>query len=174
MREIGVDENNIRVFPPKAGKKAIPYDEIEDSGKGLIQYIKAIINPIKLNQKLRRETNLLFTRKNIRIDKELDFDGNGIHAYIEVWFDPEKKFGIKLRGDDTINVYAYLTAFKSDVTLSYIIHRSDGRVETEQVYDGLTEDEKTLIREMVNEVSMKETGKNVDLNWFSVFCDIYT
>lgn len=128
---------------------------------------------MKSNQNRRCDKNLLFTRKNIGINGEIEYDGEGIHAYIEVWFNPEKKFGIKLRGDDYINVYAYMAAYKDDVDVRYIIHRCDGRVEDEQIYNGLTQDEKALIRDMVNEVSMKKTGKNVDSNWFAVFCDAY-
>ena len=30
VRECNVDESDIRIFPPEAGKKAVPYDEIDD------------------------------------------------------------------------------------------------------------------------------------------------
>jgi hypothetical protein len=97
----------------------------------------------------------------------------GTFVYIEVWFNAEKKFGVKLRGDDSINVYAYLPAYEKNVRVSYVIHRGDGRIEDEQVYRGLTRGEKTLIREMADIVSMEETGKSVESNWFGVFCDVY-
>ena len=109
-----------------------------------------------------RKSGLLFTRNNIRIDYEFEYYDKGMFVYIEVWFDPEKKFHIKLYGDDTINVYAYLPPNSNDVKLTYIIHRGDGRVEDEQIYDALTQDEKALIREMANEVSLAETEMTID------------
>ena len=109
-----------------------------------------------------RKSGLLFTRDNIRIDYEFEYYDKGIFVYIEVWFDPEKKFHIKLYDDDTVNVYAYLPPNSDDVKLTYIIHRSDGRVEDEQTYDALTQDEKALIRELANKVSLTETKMTID------------
>ena len=119
----------------------------------------------KLLHKWRREKGYLFTRDNIRIDYEIEYYDKSIHLYIEVWFDPEKKFGIKLYGDDTVNVYAFLPPDSDDVQLTYIIHRGDGRIEDEQIYDALTQDEKVLIREMANEVSLAETKMTIDENY---------
>ena len=138
-----------------------------------MDFIRKITNSRKSLLAKKAKENLLFTRRNIRINPEIEYDAGGIYAYIEVWFNPVKKFGIKLRGDDVVNVYAYLTPYKNDVEVRYIIHRYDGRAEDEQAYEGLTESEKVLIRQMADEVNLKETGKNVDANWFSVFCDVY-
>ena len=109
-----------------------------------------------------RKNGLLFTRDNIRIDREYEYHGKGIYVYIEVWFDPRKKFNIKLFGDDTVNVYAYLPPNSDDVKLTYIIHRGDGLVEDEQIYDFLTQDEKALIREMANEINLAETDMTIN------------
>ena len=109
-----------------------------------------------------RKSGLLFTRDNIRIDYEFEYYDKGMLVYIEVWFDPEKKFGIKLYDDDTVNVYAYLPPNSNDVKLTYIIHRGDGKVEDEQIYDVLTDGEKALIREMANEVSLAETKMTIE------------
>ena len=49
-----------------------------------------------------------------------------------------------------------------DVQVSYIIHRGDGCIEDEQIYNGLTQGEKILIREMVNEVTLRETKMTIE------------
>ena len=119
----------------------------------------------KLLYKRRRDNGYLFTRDNIRIDYEIEYCGKGIYLYIEVWFDPEKKFGIKLYDEDTVNVYAFLPPDSDDVQVAYIVHRGDGRVEDEQIYDALTQNEKILIREMANEVSLTETKMTIEENY---------
>jgi len=124
--------------------------------------IKIIQSLKRLLRKKIRKNELLFTRNNIRIDYEFEYYDKGIFVYIEVWFDPEKKFGIKLYDDDTVNVYAYLPPNSDDVQVSYIIHRGDGCIEDEQIYNGLTQGEKILIREMVNEVTLRETKMTIE------------
>ena len=125
-----------------------------------INFIRSLIK--RLPKIGVRKSGLLFTRDNIRIDYEFEYCDKGMIVYIEVWFDPEKKFHIKLYDDDTVNVYAYLPPNSKDVKLTYIIHRGDGRVEDEQTYNALTQDEKNLIREMANEVSLAETKMTID------------
>ena len=125
-----------------------------------IKFVRTLLK--KLPKIGVRKSGLLFTRDNIRIDYEFEYCDKGMIVYIEVWFDPEKKFHIKLYDDDTVNVYAYLPPNSNDVKLTYIIHRSDGRVEDEQTYDALTQDEKALIRELANEVSLAETAMTID------------
>ena len=125
-----------------------------------------IINGFKwLLRKKRRDNRLLFTRDNIRIDYEIEYCDKGICLYIEVWFDPEKKFGIKLYDEDSVNVYAFLPADSDDVQITYIVHHGDGRIEDEQIYDALTQGEKSLIREMANEVSLTETKMTIEENY---------
>ena len=128
-------------------------------------FTKIISGFKKLLHKRRRDNGYLFTRDNIRIDYEIEYCSQGIHLYIEVWFDPEKKFGIKLYDEDTVNVYAFLPPDSDDVQVVYIVYRGDGRVEDEQIYDALTQSEKALIREMANEVSLAETKMTIEENY---------
>ena len=118
-----------------------------------------------LLRKRVRDSGLLFTRENIRIDPEIFYENYNACAYIEVWFDPEKKFGLRLPGDDYVNVYAYMNPYTGDVRVSYVINYTDGFIDDERYFKKLTQDEKNLIREMVNEVSLTETGMSVDDNW---------
>lgn len=121
-----------------------------------------------LLRKRIRDNGLLFSRDNIRIDRDFEFVDGEACAYIEVWFDPEKKFGLWLPGDDYVNVYAFITPFSSEVRVVYIIQYADGSNDDERIFRGLTQDEKSLILEMVNEVSLVETGMTIDENW----CDL--
>ncbi len=130
--------------------------------KGLMRSLR------RLFKKRARDRGLMFTRDNIRIDRELDFSGDEICAYIEVWFDAEKKFGVRLPGTDYVNVYAYITPVTGGVRVTYIIYRADGSIGDERPYFGLTQSEKDLILEMAGEVSLSETGMTLDANWFSL------
>jgi hypothetical protein len=110
----------------------------------------------------------LFTRDNIKIDREIIFDDDIACAYIEAWFDTERKFGIRLPGSDYVNVYAFITPITGEVRVTYIIHRADGSIDNERPYKYLTESERALIREMVDEVCIKESGMTVDGIWFDL------
>ena len=99
------------------------------------------------------------------IDRDIDYDGDEICAYIEVWFDPDKKFGLKLGDDEYVNVYAYITPYTGKVRVTYVIYYGDDFIDDERIFTKLTPDEKNLIREMVNEVNLKETGMTINDNY---------
>lgn len=115
----------------------------------------------------KRDKSLLFTCENIRIDHDIDYGDKEIVAYVEVWFDAEAKFGIKLREDEYVNVYAVLSPYTDDLRVDYIIYRYTGRPDEAYTYKWLTQGEKALIREMIEEVNLRETGMTVDATWFS-------
>ena len=106
-----------------------------------------------LLRKRVRDSGLLFTRNNIRIDREIDYDGAEICAYIEVWFDPDKKFGLKLGDDEYVNVYALISPDTGYIRMIYIIYYADGFIDDARAYKHLTPAERTLILEMVSETS---------------------
>jgi len=114
-----------------------------------------------LLRKRVRDRGLLFTRDNIRIDRDIEYSADSVCAYIEVWFDAEKKFGLKLGDEDYVNVYADVSAYTGDIRLTYIIYYADGHIDGGHKFKKLTPEEKTLILEMVNEVSMSETGMSI-------------
>ena len=119
-------------------------------------------------RKRPRDRSILFTRDNIRLDREIIFDDDVACAYIEVWFDAERKFGIRLTGDDYVNVYAYITPVTGEVRVTYVSHRCDGSVDNECQYTGLAESEKDLIRKMADETSLKGSGMTLDSAWFDI------
>lgn len=121
-----------------------------------------------LFRKRRRDRSLLFTRDNIRIDRDIDYDENGACAYIEVWFDAERKFGLWLPDEDYVNVYAFLNLRTGEMKVCYIIYYADDDIDGEYKYKGLTQGEIDLIRELMEEVSLKETGISVKSNWLIV------
>ena len=159
--ECDVDEDDIRIYPPKAGKLAIPYDKIEDYEKRMIQFIKRKYYGFKRFIRQRGyDKSLLFTDKNTCvINNHIGYNHLGAYLYLKVTFDPEKKFGIKLHGGDDFNVYAYLPYNCNDVEITYAIYRSDGNTEGEKIDNGLTQDEKVFIREIAEKASIKETGR---------------
>ena len=69
-------------------------------------------------------------RNDIRIDRDMkvDDDGRQITAYIEMWFDVDKKFGIHTANEDTtwLNLYAQYNPFEDTLRLFGEISREDG------------------------------------------------
>ena len=126
-----------------------------------------------LLRKRVRDSGLLFTRNNIRIDRDIDYCNDYACAYLEVWFDPERKFGLKLCEDEYVNVYAFITPNTGDVRVAYVIYYADGFVDNERQFTALTQEEKNLILTMVNEVSLKETGMSVKTYWSKLIDDDY-
>jgi len=133
---------------------------------------------IKIKQNIRwllrkriRDLGLLFTRNNIRIDREIDYDDDYICAYIEV--DPERKFGLKLGEEEYVNVYAFINPDTGDVRVEYVIYYADGFIDSGRKFTALTQDEKNLILAMADEVSLTETGMAVKENWTTLINDDY-
>jgi hypothetical protein len=126
-----------------------------------------------LLRKRVRDSGLLFTRDNIHIDREIDYENDYICAYIEVWFDAERKFGLKLGEEEYVNVYAVINPHTSDVRLEYVIYYGDGFLDSGRTFKKLTQDEKNLILTMTDEVSLRETGMTVKENWVNLMNDDY-
>jgi hypothetical protein len=124
-----------------------------------------------LLRKRGRDRGLLFSRNNIRIDRDLDYSANEVCAYIEVWFNPEKKFGLRLYYDDSIDVYAIINPETGDLRLIYIIHYADGGIDDVRLFRALTQEEKAVIKTMVEEVSLIETGMSVKDHWLALMAE---
>jgi len=124
-----------------------------------------------LLRKRVRDRGLLFSRDNIRIDREIDYYEDYICAYIEVWFDAERKFGLKLGDEEYVNVYACITPNTGEVSVIYIIYYADGFIDDDRKFTALTPEEKNLIMSMVNETSLTETGLSVNDNWNDLIND---
>jgi len=118
-----------------------------------------------LMRKRVSDSGLLFTCDNVRIDREILYEDYKACAYIEVWFDPERKFGLRLGNEEYVNVYAYIAPYTGDVRVTYVIYYADGFVGNEHAFGGLTQGEKDLIIDMANEASLTETGMTIDENY---------
>jgi|GEM_PF-2684656 len=139
----------------------IPIDDTDDEIYETDDTVEKVICLYRwLRRKRFRDKNYILTRDNIKIDREIEYYDGEACVYIEVWFDVEKKFGLKLSGNENINVYAYIS--REDVRVAYVVNYTDGLVDDERPFNNLTQSEKALIREMTNEVSLSETGKTVD------------
>lgn len=107
-----------------------------------------------------KENNEL-ERKDIVVDADMEVDseiGQEITAYLETWFDVDKKFGTDTASDDDkwLNLYAKYNPFENTLRLEYAVTTSrtyeDGEYEP-------TESESKLIKEMIVEKIREEYGQ---------------
>lgn len=107
-----------------------------------------------------KENNEL-ERSDIVVSRDMDVDcdiGQEITAYLETWFDVDKKFGTDTASDDDkwLNLYAKYNPFEDTLRLEYTVTTSssyeDGDYEP-------TEDEAKLIKEMIAERIQAEHGQ---------------
>jgi hypothetical protein len=72
------------------------------------------------------------TRDMIRIDGDfsLNDEGTVVTAYIETWFDVEKKFGVNLNDDldAGLNFYANYNVETDELTCEYIVSKANSCV----------------------------------------------
>lgn len=71
------------------------------------------------------------TRDNIAIDSDMEVDcdtGQQITAYIETWFDVDRKFGLHISDEDDtwLNMYGKYNPFEDTLTVECEISREDG------------------------------------------------
>lgn len=107
-----------------------------------------------------KENNEL-ERSDIKVDHDMQVDcdiGQEITAYLETWFDVDRKFGTDTASDDDkwLNLYAKYNPFEDTLRLEYTVTTSttyeDGDYEP-------TEDEAKLIKEMITERIREEHGQ---------------
>ena len=103
-----------------------------------------------------KENNEL-ERSDIVVLRDMEIDdesGQEIIAYLETWFDVDKKFGTDTASDDEkwLNLYAKYNPFADTLRLEYFISKD---AECEEGEYTPTEAEAALIKEMVTEKSNK-------------------
>lgn len=105
--------------------------------------------------------DMALERHDIAIDREMEVDcdiGHEITAYIETWFDVEKKFGITLPDDSTwLNMYAKYNPYEDTLRIECEIDKENG--DNEYFDYKPNADESDLIKTMIAECIMKETNK---------------
>jgi hypothetical protein len=113
------------------------------------------------------------TAEDIRINHDdmfIESENNCISAYIETWFDVDDRFGTATYGtNDYINLYAEyfpyaedMSSFSDDVTflpeltLYYFIHYANGDVSESIVVTDMSESEKTMIFDSMQEAGLED------------------
>ena len=107
-----------------------------------------------------KENNEL-ERTDIAVDSDMEVDcdiGQEITAYIETWFDVDKKFGTNTAADDDkwLNLYAKYDPFADTLRLEFTVTTADSCEEGE--YEP-TEAEAQLIKGMIAEKLMQGHGR---------------
>lgn len=103
-------------------------------------------------------------RHQIKIDRDLQIDdesGHSIIAYIETYFNVDKKFGTQTAEDDSawINFYGKYDTETGKLTSFFFVETDSGT----EYYDYYpTESEEKLIAEMMQEVSLREHGCSLE------------
>lgn len=92
-------------------------------------------------------------RDDLRVDADMDVDcdiGQEITAYLETWFDVDKKFGINTHANDAewLNMYAKYNPFEDTLRIECEISRDDSVSYFDYVP---TESEAQLIKDMITE-----------------------
>lgn len=100
-------------------------------------------------------------RKDIVVDRDMDVDcenATEITAYLETWFDVDKKFGINTKSDDDVwlNMYAKYNPFEDTLRIECEIDNPKGS----EYFDYTpTEAEAKLIKAMIAETIKVEYGQ---------------
>lgn len=99
-----------------------------------------------------RENNEL-ERTDIAIDREIlldDQNNQQLVAYVETWFDVDKKFGTKTDIDEgsSVDLYAIYNPISDHLHMEYVVKTDDG--DTWHTYYP-TENEKQLVKDMIAE-----------------------
>ncbi len=84
----------------------------------------------------------------VDVDIQISDDGKKLEAYLETWFDVEKKFKIKLKENDWVNLYAILNPKTNHLKMIYFIDTPDTC--TEHRYR-LTHREKQIVINKITE-----------------------
>lgn len=118
-----------------------------------------------------KENNEL-ERKDMVIERDMEVDcdeGTQITAYIETWFDVDKKFMVHTDADEGIwlNMYAKYNPFEDTLRIECVISRDD---DGDQYFDySPTKAESDLIKEMIAEKINELHGQTPQ-----EFCDEFT
>lgn len=93
--------------------------------------------------------------EDIAVDTEFTYSEDGITAYIETWFDVEKRFDVDLAGDDYLNLYATHQPETGTFKAALSVYRTDGKNE---LYDAdLFPCERKLILSEMERISQEQT-----------------
>lgn len=101
--------------------------------------------------------NLELEKKDIRIDPDMQIEDSGrqIVAYLETWFDVEKKFGVVIDhdADEWVNVYAIYDPYDDTLGMECILEKPET---SELIPYQPTQNEQELLKEMITETIRQE------------------
>lgn len=104
-------------------------------------------------------SNNELTRDDIAIDNDFEVDcetGQEITAYVETWFDVDKKFGTDTSDEDVwLNMYAMYNPFKDILKVECVV---DKPLESESFDYEPTESEAKLLKDMITEKLQNRYG----------------
>ena len=104
-------------------------------------------------------SNNELTRDDIAIDNDFEVDcetGQEITAYVETWFDVDKKFGTDTSDEDVwLNMYAMYNPFKDILKVERVV---DKPLESESFDYEPTESEAKLLKDMITEKLQNRYG----------------
>lgn len=104
-------------------------------------------------------SNNELTRDDIAIDNDLEVDcetGQEITAYVETWFDVDKKFGTDTSDEDVwLNMYAMYNPFKDTLKVECVV---DKPLESESFDYEPNESEAQLLKDMITEKLQNRYG----------------
>lgn len=89
--------------------------------------------------------------QDLRVDNDIQVseDGHSIIAYLETWFDAEKKFQEDLSDDETwLDLYATYDPFADTLTMGYVVETATHYFSND--YQP-TEGEERLVKDMITE-----------------------
>lgn len=114
------------------------------------------------------KTNMELKRHNLAVDREMEVDddiGQEITAYLEIWFDVDKKFRLHINDEDGtwLNMYAKYNPFEDTLRIECEISRDQG---SEYFDYEPTKNEVVLMKEMIAEKILQENGETPQ-----EFCD---
>lgn len=118
-----------------------------------------------------KENNEL-EKDDIRIDSDMEVDcdiGREITAYIETWFDVDKKFGTHIHDEDGtwLNMYGRYNPFENTLSIECEISRENG---SEYFDYEPTATEAQLIKDMISE-KIQELYGQTPQEFCNDFCD---
>jgi len=99
----------------------------------------------------------IFTEENIKIDKEFLIEDDYINAYIETWFDVDKRFGLNTEDtDEYVNLYANYYPEDGRLDVFYIHRGPDAEFIAEKPVEDISAEEKDLILRLMKKEGLDE------------------
>ena len=113
-----------------------------------------------VNTELSPDNGMCLESEDIIVDRELIPDAKGVNAYLETWFDVNRRFGIALEGDDTADLYATYNPDTSTLTATLVVDRCASS-KHEYVDVHLYPSEKKMIVGKMDDICKRENDKGL-------------